>query len=69
MIHALVDGHLSQLVQHKLIMSPMQPETTDQAQTSSGIIAGEDAKMRITSYPTDLEAVDLCIDARVSTTC
>lgn len=47
----------------------MQPDTSDQAQASSGIIAGEDAKMRITTYPVDQEAVDLCTDARVSTAC
>lgn len=45
----------------------IQADAHDQAQPSNAIIAGEDAKLRINSYPVDQEEQDICIDARVST--
>lgn len=44
----------------------MQLDAGEQAQPSHGVVAGEDARLRIANYPMDQQAVDLCIDARVS---
>lgn len=44
----------------------LQADVAAQLQPSHGVVAGEDAKLRIATYPVDEPAADLCLDARVS---
>ena len=44
----------------------MQAEPSEQAHTGHGVIAGDDADLRMVSYPIDAqEPQDLCIDVTV----
>lgn len=42
----------------------LQADVAAQLLSNHGVVAGEDAKLRIANYPVDEPAADLCVDAR-----